>query len=290
MRRLAIAALLLGGCWVPVERGKQMEARIQRLEEENDRLGKQLDEERKVIREAVDKVDQKIVEVQKKLDELNAAAHRTGADLAVNQDRIQEDLVKTKGSLEEELHRLQLLEQALATLKDDVDHRFAALKGAGALDEFEARKKVDALKRPADKAAFLALAQKQDQAGEAAVARELYEEYAKKWPTDPHCADVHFRLGEMLFAEKKYREAILQFGKVAQDFPRSDKVPDALYRTAESMAVLDLKDDAKAIFEDLMKRFPKTTAAQKAKARVAELTPAAAPKDAKDPKKKGGKK
>jgi TolA-binding protein len=266
MRRLALLLILaVSGC-VTVGQGREMEARIQRLEGESSRIDKQLDDQRAVVRERVAKVDQKI-------DELNAAAHRTGADLAVNQDRMQENVNRLKGLIEEEQHRLAELQQALDALKSDTDGRFAALKGAGALEEFEARKRAAALARPTDKAAFFALAQKQEQASEPAVARALYEEYAKKWPADPRAADAWFRIGEIDFGDKRYREAVLAYGKVAQDYPRSDKVPDAMYRTADAMVILDLKEDAKGIFTDLATRFPKSPAAKKAKARLQELSP-----------------
>jgi tol-pal system protein YbgF len=283
MRRVTVPLLLAASaCWVPVERGKQMEERIQRLEDENALVQKQLEEQRAVVRERVAKADQKIAEVQQKLDELNATAHRTGADLAVNQDKLQDSVTRIKGQLEEDQHRLLEMDQALAALRADTDGRFAALKGAGALDEWEAKRKAAELKRPPDKAAFLALAQKQEAAGEKGVARELYDEYVKKWPTDPRSADAWFRLGEISYGDKHYREAVLAYGRVARDFPRSDKAPDALYRTAEAMIALDLKDDARAILEDVVSRYPRTSAAQKAKARLAELWPA--------PKKKTGKK
>jgi tol-pal system protein YbgF len=283
MRRLTVPLLLAASsCWVPVERGQQMEERIQRLEDENSLVQKQLEEQRAVVRERVAKADQKIAEVQRKLDELNAAAHRSGADLAVSQDKLQDTVTRLKGQVEEEQHKLAELDEALAALKTDTDGRFTALKGAGALEEWESKRKAAELKRPADKAAFLALAQKEEAAGERGVARELYEEYVKKWPADPRSADAWFRLGEIAFGDKRYRESILAYGRVAQDFPRSDKAPDALYRTAEAMIVLDLKDDARSIFEDLVSRHPKSPAAKKAKARLAELWPT--------PKKKGGKK
>ncbi len=279
-RAAALLCLAASACWVPVERGRQMEERIQRLEEENALNLKQLEEQRAVVRERVATVDRKIAEVQKKIDELNAAAHRTGADLAVSQDRLAEEVRGLRGKLEEAQHRLELLEQATAALRKDTEGRFAALKGAGALEEYEARKKAAELKRPADKAAFLSLAQKQEQAGEKGVARELYEEYVKKWPTDPRAADAWFRLGEIAFGDKRYREAVLAFGKVVQDFPRSDKAADALLRTAEAMLALELKDDAKAMLQDVVGRYPKSTAAQKAKARLAEIWPAPARKKA----------
>ena len=35
---------------------------------------------------------------------------------------------------------------------------------------------------------------------------------------------------------------------------------------------LDLREDAKAIYQDVVKRYPKTTAAKKASARLAEMS------------------
>lgn len=272
---MRIAALLLIAstlACVSTRRGKLMEDRIQRLEDENQNVSKQIEEQRAVIRDRIAKVDEKIAQVQKKIDELNSVAHRTGADLAVNQDKLQEQFAQVKGQLEENRHKLEAFDAALSGMKADTDARFAALKGAGALDEFEARRKIQTLKLPADKAGFFSLAQQQEGAGERIVARELFQEYVKRWPADPRSADANFRIGELYFGDKHYREAILAYGKTAEDFPRSDKAPDALYRIAESMMQLDLRDDAKAIFEKLLERYPKSSAAPKAKARLAEIS------------------
>jgi tol-pal system protein YbgF len=269
------AALLLllpaAACWVPIERGRQMEERIARVEEENRLAVRQLEEQRSVLRDRVAEADRKIAEVQRKIDELNQAARRTGADLGVEVDKIREELSRARGAAEENQHRLQLLDQAVGQLKGDVDGRFAALKGAGALEQYEAHRKMEGLQRPADKGAFLLLAQDQEKAGDKVVARELFEEFVKKWPTDPRAADAWFRVGELHYGSKRYQEAVLAFGKVVEGFPRSDKAPDAMFRTGEAMVQLGLPDDAKAIFAELVKRHPKTTAAQKAKARLAEL-------------------
>ena len=267
MRRAATLLLLLASaCWVPVERGRQMEDRIRRLEDENAATARQLEEQRVVYRDRVAAIDQK-------LNELNATSHRTGADVAANQDRLAERVTRLQGQLEEEQHRVKTVEEALAALRVETDGRFHALKGAGALEEWEGRRKAESIKRPADKAAYFALAQEQEGAGEKAVAKQIYDEYVKKWPTDPRAADAWFRIGEIAYGEKRYREAVLAYGRVAQDFSRSDKAPDALYRTAEAMTALGLKDDAKVIYEDVGTRYPKSSAAKKAAARLAELYP-----------------
>lgn len=284
MRALAVAALALAlaGCWVPAERGRQMESRIQRLEEENTLLTRQLEEQRDVLRDRVAKVDAKIGEVQKKLDELNSVAHRTGADVVARQDQLQQELTGLRGQLEEESHRLSALEGQLKDSRLDTEGRFAALRGSGALEQFEARKKLELLQRPGDPQAFLALARQQEAAGEKAVARALYEELAKKWPKDPAAAEAHFRMGELAVADGRHREAVLSFGKVAQEFPRSERAPEAMLRTGEALVALNLREEAVGVLRELQAKYPASPAARAAKARLDELEgkkkPAAAPK------------
>jgi TolA-binding protein len=267
----SLIALVLAGCWVPAERGRQMERRIERLEEENELTARQIEEQRGLLRDRIAKVDEKIAEVQKKLDELNATAHRTGADVVARQDQLQQELAQMRGGLEVEQHKLAALEQLLQQSKQDAEGRFAALKGAGALDQYETRKKLDALKRPGDPQAFLALARQQDGAGEKAVARELYDELARRWPKDAAAADAQFRLGELAAADGRHREAILAFGKVAQEFPRTERAPDAMLRTGESLAALGMRPEAVGVLRELQSKYPKSPAARTAAARIDEL-------------------
>jgi tol-pal system protein YbgF len=254
-----------------------MEGRLERLEEQSTESDRRIEEQRALVRDRVAKLDQKLVEVQEKIDELNKAARRSGADLGVGLARMQEDLTKVKGDLEVEQHRLGQIEKTLADLKVETEGRFAALKGAGALDEFEARRRAELLQRPDDRDAFLALAQKEEASGDKGVARELYQQFAKRWPTDPKAAEASYRAGEILFAQRRYREAILAHGKVAEGFPRSDLAPHALVRIGESMIALDMKDDATAILGQVLEKYPKSPAAPRAKKLLAGLAPAKKP-------------
>jgi tol-pal system protein YbgF len=250
-----------------------MEGRIDRLEAQSAEADRRLEEQRALVRDRVAKLDQKLVEVQEKIDELNKAARRSGADLGVGLDRLRDDVVKLKGDLEVEQHRLGELEKTLAELKVENEGRFAALKGAGALDEFEARRRLDGLGRSDDRQAFFALAEKEERSGDRGVARELYQQYAKRWPTDPTAAEASFRAGEILFKDRRHREAILAHGKVAEGFPRSERAPDALLRIGESMIALDMKDDAKAILDQVRQKYPKSSAASRAGKLLASLEP-----------------
>jgi tol-pal system protein YbgF len=277
---LVLAALPLSACFVPMEHGRRMDARIQRLEVQNVEQQRSLDEQRQAVRERVEKVDQKIREVQAKIDELNQAARRSGADLGVTLARLQDDFARVKGDLEVAQHRLAELDRAVGGLRTDTDARFTALKGQGALDGYEARQKIAKLAKQDDKAAFLALAKAEDDRGEKGIAREIYEEYVRKWPSDPRSAEAGFRAGELFFAQKRFRDALLSFGKVAEDFPRSDRAPEAMLGAAESMARLEMREDAAAVLGQVVERYPKSDAAAKARARLKELAAEAPPKPA----------
>lgn len=269
-------AAALAAC-VPVERGRQMEARIQRLEVQNVEQQRTLEEQRQAVRDRVEKADQKIREVQAKIDELNQAARRSGADLGVSLTRLQDEFARVKGELEVAAHRLSEIEKTVGGLRSDVDARFTALKGQGALDSYEARQRIASLPRQDDKGALFALAQKAEEGGEKGVARELYEEYARRWPSDPRSADAGFRAGELLFEQRRFREALLAFGKVAEDFPRAERAPAAMLGAAESMIRLDLRDEAAAVLGQLVAKYPKSPEAAKAAARLREIAPPPAP-------------
>jgi len=284
IRRAAPALLLLAtGCWVPLERGRQMDARIARLEVETREQQRELDEQ---VKEKIGQVDKKLREVQTKLDELNTVARAKGADLGVAVGKLQEELTRLRGDLEAQQHQLGQLDAAVKGGAKETDARLAALKGTGALDEAMARQKLADLPRPDDRAAVLALAQKEEATGEKGVARELYLHYVRRWPRDDKADEAGLKAGEILSAQGRWREAVVVLGKVAEDHPKSDKAGPALLLVAEAMVQLDRKDDAKAFLEQVISEHPKTEAASKAKARLAELFPP--PKDQKKapPKKK----
>lgn len=272
MRRAPLLLLTtVTACWVPIERGRQMEQRLARLEVESEESTKRDEEQQRLIKDRVARIDKKIAE-------LDQAARRSGADLSVQVQHLQEEVAKLRGLIEVDEHRLGEVEKSVADLRTETEGRLAALKGTGALAAYDAKQKISELPRQDDKAAFFALAQNEEATGDKSVAREIYDAYVKRWPTDPRSADAGFRAGELLFADRRFREALLAYGKVAESFPRSERAPDALLGVAESMVRLDMTADAKDIFAQVLEKYPKTPAAAKAKARMTELYPSTAPK------------
>jgi tol-pal system protein YbgF len=255
----------LGGCWVPLERGRLMELRINRLEGDASDAARRLDDQQAVFKDRIARVDAKLAEVQKKLDELNQSARRSGADLSVGLDKVREELSRIRGDLEVEQHRLGQVEKSVEQLRGDTEGRLAALKGAGALDDYEARRKIAALEQPDDRAALVALGEREEAAGQRGIALEIYEHVVTRWPTDPKAADAGYRAGRILLAQKRWRDAILALGRVAESHPKSDRAPEALLGVAEAMTELGMSEDAKAVLQQVVEKYPKAPAARRAK-------------------------
>jgi TolA-binding protein len=266
--------LLLSACWVPIERGRIMEARLDKLEVDAAAQDRRIDEQQRLLKDRVTAADRKLAEVQQKIDELNQAARRSGADLGVQLARLQDEFAKVRGDLEVARHDLDQVRRGVDALDQRTEKRFTALKGRGALDELEAKERIETLAKPDDKAGLLALADKEASAGNRGVARELYDEYVRRWPADPAAAEAAFRSGEVAVGQKRWREAISSFGWIYEKAPRSERVPDAMFGMALAMLeVDDLRRDAPTVLRELVEKHPRTPAAARAKQKLAEIAP-----------------
>ncbi|WP_242345370.1 tetratricopeptide repeat protein [Anaeromyxobacter terrae] len=272
-------ALLLGACWYPKERGARLEQRVDRIEGEAPAPG-QTGAEAAAIEAQSRRVDVMLAEVKTRLEALEAreAASKAGAKPSPPESELAEELKRLRGMLEQQAQRLDAVEKTLAQAPRGAGERVAEPRHvAPQKPQKPAMREVPQVPQAAPgKTDYLALGREQELKGEKTVARELYEQYATEFPSDPSTAEARFRLGELAFGERRYRDAIVEFGKVAREFPRSERAPEALLRTADSMLQLDLKDDAATLLVEIPRRYPGTPAAARAKKLLAELPKASA--------------
>lgn len=272
-----VAVLPLAGCFYPAERGRLLEARVDKLTAENEALSAQLKQTDERVQATLPQIDQKIAEVTAALESLDKASRRTGADIAVQVQKTLEDVAKLRGDLETYQYRITELEGTLKKVQDDLEVRLAKLQGDAAAREAEAKQRAEELKRPTDKKEFLALANSKAKAGEPVLARQLYVEFLKKWPKDALVPEAHFGLGETYFNEDRCREALFEYGKVIQEHPKAKIVPDAYLRSSECFAQLKMNAESRLALEEVVKSYPKSAAAKTAKQKLAELDKKKAP-------------
>jgi tol-pal system protein YbgF len=275
MRRLVLLALLLAlpGCFYPADRGRALEAKVDRLGADSARMQAELKEAREQLAATLPKIDEKVAEVTKALQGLDTAARRKDADIGIQLQKTVEDLAQLRGQVETYLYKIGELETALG----NQDKKLLEMQGSEAVKAAEAKKKAEELQRPTDKKEFFALAQEKAKAGEVLLARQLYNEFIKKWPKDTQVGDAHYGLGETYYSEGRCREALFEYGKVVQDYPKASTAADAYLRSSECFAKLKMKDESRLALEELVKSYPKAPAAKTAKERLAELDKKAAP-------------
>lgn len=102
-------------------------------------------------------------------------------------------------------------------------------------------------------------------------AREAFQNFVKQYPDTEYSDNAQFWIGECYYFEKKYENAILEYEKVAKNYPDGDKVPYALLKQGIAFLNLGDKASAKLILQRVIKDYPNTNQARTAKATLLKI-------------------
>ena len=261
-------AALASGCVTTASQGRRMREDIDSLQVQVTELRK---EQREQLAEGIKRIDDKLAEVNKSMEALGLTARRNDANFGVTVDQLITQLQSVRGDIETLRHQFDQFKDQSQAFQEQTEQRLAALKGDEALKAFQAKQQAKALEKPNRPGPFLALAKSELAARHVDVARDLLEEYLKRWPKEKGAAQARFLLGKSYFEEKAWRPAILELNKFREKWPHDPNIPEALYDIGESFAAIGLKPEAGKFFDALIKRHPNTPAARKARVRKKEL-------------------
>lgn len=263
MRRLRVllCAAALPACFFPADRGQLLEGRVEKLADENKAL-------KTALGETQSKLDDTTAQLKTALEQLDQASRTTGANIGVKVDTAIQDVAALRGQMESYQFKITELEAKLA------EKPVATTPGK------PEEPKKEELKRPEDPKEFLKLADEKAKA-EPELGKKLYTEFIKKWPRDEQIGEAHYALGELHFGESKCREALYEYGKVIQDFPKTKSAPAAYLRSADCFKELKMTDEAKLALTELIKQYAKSEQAKTAKTKLADLEKKPAPKGGK---------
>jgi tol-pal system protein YbgF len=107
-------------------------------------------------------------------------------------------------------------------------------------------------------------------AGNWSLAAGGLQDFLSKYPNDPRAADAHLLLGGTLEAQKKSDQAIAEYDIVVQKFPDSDKLRTALLKKGLALTESNPQQAASTLSE-VVKKFPGTSEAESATAKLKEL-------------------
>jgi tol-pal system protein YbgF len=252
MRSHIVAAILFSGCFFPADRGRLLEGRVDRLQDENQTLKKDLADATSQLQETTQRLKTAV-------EQLDAASKSSGANMGVKVDSAIQEMAALRGQLEASQFKVSELEKQLNQPPSPTT------------ESKPPETKKEEPKKPEDPKEFLALANDKAKAKDLDGARKLYTEFIKRFSRDENVGEARFALGETYFEEKKCREALYEFGKVIQEFAKTKSAPAAYLRSADCFRDLKMTAESKLALEEVVKQFPKSDAAKTAKTRLAEL-------------------
>ncbi len=103
-------------------------------------------------------------------------------------------------------------------------------------------------------------------AGELGQAVLDFEQFAEKHATHPLAASAHFWIGEAYFRSRDFEHAAGQYQRAIDLAPAGERTPDALLRLGLALRSLRREDRAREVWARLMRDFPDSEAALRARA------------------------
>jgi len=261
VKRIALLAVfaVCSACVTTRQEGEDMRNRIGALEKSVKEQGEASAADRKKMQEEQQK---KLQQLQEALDALNRAARKSGADLGVDLEKAQNDLAQIRGNQEVLAHRLDALEQQNAERDKKIEANSQAVA--------QKQKEAQAAARPPDKLGLYTLARQKLDAGDGPGARQLLTEFLQKYKTDELAPNAQYWLGESLYGEGRYNDAIVEFQKVIKEYKSSDKVPDALLKIGMSFQAQKDCKNALLFYEEVAQAHKAAPAAKIAREKTSE--------------------
>jgi tol-pal system protein YbgF len=253
---LLLIALACGACVTTAQEGQQMQKDIAALRAD---LKKEIETANADRQKLSSEQQQRAKALQEALDQLSRAARKSGADLAVDLEKAQNDVAALRGQIEVLQHRLDAVE------KTSQDQQ----KALDTTGQFVAQRQKE-LENPTDRGGLYNLARQKLDQGQSGKARELFQDFLRRYPKDELAGNAQYWVGESFYAEKKWNDAIVEFQRVLKDHKGSEKVPDALVKIGMSFQAQGDCQNALLFFDEVQQAHKAAPAAKTAHDRAAE--------------------
>jgi tol-pal system protein YbgF len=97
---------------------------------------------------------------------------------------------------------------------------------------------------------------------------DAFDKFLIKYPDSQYSENAQYWMAEALYVTRRYNEAITEYMKLVSTYPQSQRVPNSLLKIGYSYFEMGQAAEAKTILQDLIQKFPGTTAARDAEDRL----------------------
>jgi tol-pal system protein YbgF len=105
------------------------------------------------------------------------------------------------------------------------------------------------------------------------LASDGFKIYLDNFPDSPLADNALYWIGECLFSQRKFNEAVEQFDNLILEYPQGDKVAAAYLKKGLALVELRRKDEALVVFKLLTSKYPLEEEARIGQEKIKELAP-----------------
>jgi tol-pal system protein YbgF len=223
---------------------------------------------------------EEVSNVNKTIADQTQTLLKSNATLVAKVDQIEDKIQNAQGATEQTNYRLDRMTQQLTQTQHDVDDlKTAAARAAAAPPAASAvpapsgsQMTVQPVAPPSeDPMQTYQSAYRDYQRGNYDLAVAGFRDFAAKNPNSELSGNAAYWIGESLYSQKKYREAIQQFDSVVTRYPRSDKVAGALLKKGYSYIALGEKSQGIVQLQYVVHEHPTTPEAALARQKLKSL-------------------
>ena len=107
--------------------------------------------------------------------------------------------------------------------------------------------------------------------GKYELARTEFQDYLRYYSDTDLASNAQFYLGEIAYSQHQYEQAIQEYDKVLNNYPKSFKLATARYKKGMALLELGQKNPGIKELRDVVKRYPGTEEERRARARLKDM-------------------
>lgn len=205
----------------------------------------------------VDTLKTRLVKAEGKIKEKDRLAEQglgQQAELQARLNELQEQMFSLQGSIEEIRNASgkgiagAASEQRLSAVEKEIEDIRSLLEVQAAIPK-----------------SFFDAGMEQYRAGKFPEALNDFNSFLSSNPEPSLVDDAHFWIGETLYAQGKYEDAVLKYDLVTKKYAKSEKVPECLLKQGMAFHKMGDSETGNIIMKQLIQGYPSTEAAAKAK-------------------------
>jgi len=197
--------------------------------------------------------------LQQVMEQATSLLTRNNADVGVQVERIQAELAKQVGMMDELTNTTRDIDRRLSTLEAKVDVRLEGTAGTQQPGQPEQNPV------PTNPTELYKSATSKISGGAHEEGRRLLRHFIARFPRDQRVAQAQIALGDSYFTQQKFAPAIQEYRKVIERYKKSPVVPAALYKIGLSFYQLKFCSDAELFLRELVKGHPRSRQIKPAK-------------------------